>query len=477
MTLSASYSHMWIRFVVVSMMLVIAPTIVQAQFAADGVLTLEAFVEWVKKNHPMAKQADLQTVRGEAIVQTARGSFDPKLWMNLDQKYFEEKQYYSHLDGGLKIPTWFGVELSSGFEQNEGVFLDPENGTPGGGLLYAGISLPLGQGLFIDERRAVLRKARLMERATAEERKLMLNELVYEAGQTWYEWFKAYNALLIYQEALDLARFRFEAVKSTAALGDRPYIDTLEAGIQVQTRQFYLQQAQLELVNARARLSVHLWVDGLVPLELEAGVLPPSSEKYPVATLPAELLLMDSIVNRHPALNLYEFTIDQYRIDRRWRAEQLKPVLDLQYKPLAEAIGPDPLAGYSPENYTWGLGFSMPILLRKERGYLKMTDVKIDEAEFGLNMKEAEVVFKVQQYLNEYTTTRDQITLFTRTTADTGALLEGEREMFNNGESSLFMVNAREMNYIGARIQLLDIQVKNAKSVLGASYAAGILGN
>ena len=49
--------------------------------------------------------------------------------------------------------------------------------------------------------------------------------------------------------------------------------------------------------------------------------------------------------------------------------------------------------------------------------------------------------------------------------------------MFNNGESSLFMVNAREMNYIGARIQLLDIQVKNAKSVLGASYAAGILGN
>jgi hypothetical protein len=114
--------------------------LVRAQFAADGVLTLEVFVEWVKKNHPMAKQADLQTVRGEAIVQSARGSFDPKLWMNLDQKYFEEKQYYSHLDGGLKIPTWFGVELSSGYEQNEGVYLDPENGTPGGGLYCTPVS-------------------------------------------------------------------------------------------------------------------------------------------------------------------------------------------------------------------------------------------------------------------------------------------------------------------------------------------------
>jgi outer membrane protein TolC len=316
-----------------------------------------------------------------------------------------------------------------------------------------------------------------MERATAEERKLMLNELVFEAGQSWFEWFKAYNALLIYQEALDLARFRFEAVKSTAALGDRPYIDTLEAGIQVQTRQFFLQQAQLELANARARLSVHLWVDGIVPLEMDETVVPPFSDQYPVATLPGELLLMDSVVNQHPALNLYEFTIDQYKVDRQWRAEQLKPVLDLQYKPLTEAVGSDPFAGYSPENYKWGLGFSMPILLRKERGYLKMTDVKINEAEFGLNMKEAEVVFKVQQYLNEYATTRDQISLFTRTTVDVRSLLEGEREMFNNGESSLFMVNAREMNYIGARIQLLDVQVKNAKSVLGASYAAGILGN
>jgi outer membrane protein TolC len=459
------------------MICTLSPAVGRAQFSTEDVLTLEAFVDWVKKNHPMAKQSDLQTVRGEAIVQTARGSFDPKLWMDLDQKYFEEKQYYSHLDGGLKIPTWFGVELNSGYEQNEGVFLDPENGTPGGGLLYAGVSLPLGQGLFIDERRAVLRKARLMERATVEERKLMLNELVYEAGQSWYEWFKAYNALLIYQEALDLAQFRFEAVKSTAALGDRPYIDTLEAGIQVQTRQFYLQQAQLELANARARLSVHLWVDGIVPLEMEERVLPPTSDKYPVAILPTELSLMDSVVNRHPALNLYEYTIDQYKIDRRWRAEQLKPVLDLQYKPITEAVGSDPLAGYSPENYKWGVGFSMPILLRKERGYLKMTDVKINEAEFGLNMKEAEVVFKVQQYLNEYATTRDQISLFTRTTVDVSALLAGEREMFNNGESSLFMVNAREMTYIGARVQLLEIQVKNAKSVLGASYAAGILGN
>ncbi|MDZ4751066.1 MAG: TolC family protein [Flavobacteriales bacterium] len=465
-----------IRFVVVSMICSIGISS-YGQFAPDGVLTLDAFVQWVKENHPVSKQADLQLQRGNAIVQTARGSFDPKLWMDLDQKYFDEKQYFSHLDGGLKIPTWFGVELSSGFQENEGVFLDPENSTPGGGLFYAGISLPIGQGLFIDERRAMLRKAKLMERSTVEERKLLLNELIFEAGRTWLAWFKAYNSLIVYQEALGLAQFRFDAVKSTALFGDRPYIDTLEAGIQVQTRRLYVQQAELELANARARMAVHLWVDGLIPLEMEEFVRPPLADDLPMAMPPPEIMLMDSVVSRHPALNIYEYQIDQFKIDRRWRAEQLKPVLDLQYKPLTEAIGADPLAGYSIENYRWGLGFSMPILLRKERGFLKLTDVKISEAEFELNMKEAEVVYRIRLYLNEYNSTRDQIALFSTTTRDFRSLLEGERQMFDNGESSLFMVNAREMSYISARVQLLELLVQNRNSILGASFAGGLLAN
>jgi len=92
-------------------------------------------------------------------------------------------------------------------------------------------------------------------------------------------------------------------------------------------------------------------------------------------------------------------------------------------------------------------------------------------------MKEAEVVYRIRLYLNEYNSTRDQIALFSTTTRDFRSLLEGERQMFDNGESSLFMVNAREMSYISARVQLLELLVQNRNSILGASFAGGLLAN
>jgi hypothetical protein len=47
------------------------------------------------------------------------------------------------------------------FEQNEGYYLNPENTVPNTGLASIGISVPLGQGLFINQRMADLRKAKM----------------------------------------------------------------------------------------------------------------------------------------------------------------------------------------------------------------------------------------------------------------------------------------------------------------------------
>ena len=115
-----------------------------SQIDTVQVLTFESFMEIVREHHPVARQADLQIVKGEGKLMKARGSFDPKLYNNLGQKYFEGKEYFSLLDAGLKVPTWFGVELKAGLEQNRGIYLDPENNTPSSGLWYAGISLPVG---------------------------------------------------------------------------------------------------------------------------------------------------------------------------------------------------------------------------------------------------------------------------------------------------------------------------------------------
>ncbi|MFC2176497.1 TolC family protein [Bacteroidota bacterium] len=447
-----------------------------AQGSLGNVFTYDDFIAIVRQHHPVAMQADFIQKKGDATVQMARGGFDPKIGADISQKYLKGDQYYSLIDAGLKVPTWFGVELNAGYEQNSGVFLNPENSTSGAGLVYAGISLPVGRGMFIDERRAELRKAQIYQKSTQVERRLMLNELLYEAGKTYWEWFQAHQVLEVYKEATELARVRYLAVKQQAEAGDKPKIDTLEAGIQLQNRQLALMQAQLDLRNASAMLGVFLWQDGQIPLELEALTVPVDRQTVLLRTTEGLMLdRMDSLVAYHPYLQQYRFKIDQLTIDRRMKLENLKPKLDLKYNALSQVVGNNPLGSVSINNYNWGLEFSLPIPLRKERGALKLAKLKIQNAEMDVIDQQAQIAYKITAAINEWNTTIEQTALYSRTVNDYKGLLQGERDKFSAGESSLFMVNSRELGYITAQLKYLELLAKNRKAVLRSEYALGIL--
>lgn len=440
------------------------------------VLTFEEFNEIVRTHHPMAVQSKLIRMKGDATVQMARGGFDPKLGADVGQKQFNGDQYYSLVDAGLKVPTWFGIEAYAGYEQNGGVYLDPENYTSGGGLVYAGLSLPVGRGLFIDERRAELRRAQIFQKSTKVEQRLMINELLFEAGKAYWKWFEKYQAFQVYREALQLANFRFVAVKQEAESGNKPSIDTLEAGIQVQNRQLALQQAELEFKNATAMLGVFLWRNGQIPLELEESTVPVDKSTVQLQTTEGLMLdRLDSLVAYHPYLQQYRFKIDQLKIDRRLKVENLKPQLDLKYNALSQVVGNPPFTDLSINNYQWGLQFSMPIPLRKERGALKLAKLKIQNAELDVVDTQAQIGYKINAALNEWSTTRNQTALYQRTVQDYLGLLDGERDKFDAGESSLFMVNSRELGYINAQIKYLELLTKNRKAQLSTEFALGIL--
>lgn len=447
-----------------------------AQTTAQKILTFEDFTAIVEQHHPMAVQSDLIVKKGEATVQMARGGFDPKIGTDIGQKYFKGDQYYSLVDAGLVLPTWFGVEVNAGYEQNGGVFLNPENSTSGGGLAYAGVSIPIGRGLFIDERRAELRKAQIYQKSTVVEQRLMMNELLFNAGKAYWDWFQAYEVLQVFEEALELARFRFEAVKQEVASGDKPAIDTLEAGIQLQNRQLGLQQAQLDLKNAALKLGVYLWQEGQIPLELKETTIPVGTVTVKLRSTQGLLLdRIDSLVAFHPYLQQYRYKIDELKIDKRMKVENLKPKLDLKYNALSQVVGNNPLAEYSINNYNWGLTFSLPIPLRKERGALKLAKLKIQDAELDVLSQQAKIDLQINASINDWNTTREQAELYQRTVNEYRGLLEGEREKFSAGESSLFMVNSREVGYINAQIKYLELLSKNRKAEISTEYALGTL--
>lgn len=449
-----------------------------AQWDGLSVLSYATFMEIVQANHPLAKQADLQVTKGNSGLLQSKGAFDPKLFTEVSQKYFEDKEYYNLIDGGIKLPTKIGVEVKGGYINNSGYYLNPENNVPDEGLWYAGVSVPIGQGLLIDKRRAQLKQAELYLTISEQERKIMYNELLYDAGKAYWDWFKAYSVQRIYEEAVTIANTRLQAVKNSAKLGDKPSVDTLEAGIQVQNRVLNFQQAKLNFKNSTALLSVYLWSDEDIPLELTEGVVPEeASTVEPVVVNDFYAAQLDSIEYTHPELAKINFKIAQLEVDKKLKKEMLKPQLNLNYNALMQPMGSETFPNYSINNYKWGLEFSMPVFIRKERGALKLAEAKIQEANYENKDKQAKIRAKVSFALNEWQTTLDQYNLYRQTVEDYRNLLEAERRLFNIGESSLFMINSRESSYINARIKLAELLTKNRKSELSTTYSMGVLFN
>lgn len=433
----------------------------------------QRFYELVVNNHPLAKQANLKPAYGKYSVLKAKGGFDPKLENQINQKYYNSSNYYSFLNAGLKIPTWYGIEVKSGFEMNDGTYLSPQFKTPAGGLWYGGVAVNLGEGLFIDQRRAELFKAKIYQNSTSFEQRLQLNELLYEAGYAYWNWVLAYHSMEIMQESYQLANERYEGIRRTAEVGDRPGIDSVEAIIQVQSRETLLRNYETDFKNNGYNLSTFLWTENLEPLELDSATVPVSMDSV---SLESNLLIaestMDSLVVNHPYLKINDYKIQSLEVDNRLKREQLKPDLALQYNFLNEPVNYNPFNDFSINNYKWGLTFEMPIFLRKERGEVALSNLKIQDEKYNLQNNKAYLEYKIRKAMADYSNGLIQISIYQKTVDDSGKLLEAEKQMFEAGESSLFLINQRELAFIQARLKLIESQVKLQQAKLSLSYAA-----
>ncbi|MBK9256208.1 MAG: TolC family protein [Saprospiraceae bacterium] len=446
------------------------------QSQVNAVLPVQKLFEQVRQYHPMSVRATMQNDFAGAALLKAKGGFDPTAQSSVSQKNFANKDYFSLINGEIRIPTATGIELKGGYEVNRGVFLGPENTTPDNGLWYGGVSIPLGQGLWIDDRRAELKNARIGLIGAGLQQKDILNELLYQSVFAYWEWFRSYHVSQILSEAEENANQRYQAVKSFVSNGDRPGIDTIEASIQIQNIGLSLSQAELDFVKATSVLSGFFWDEQMQNTGITQQLIP---EELTLTTENAQSdinFLDDSFITAdHPYLAGMRQKILQLNVEKKLRKDKLKPQLNIQYNPLSEAFGSGELTNFSINNYKWGLEFKMPLFLRKERGDLQLADLKIQETDLFLQEKTTELGIKFENFITEWEATIDQIKLLSNTVDLYKRMLDAERRLLNIGESSLFLVNAREQAYINARIKLTEVLVKNRLAYYSIWYYAGKL--
>ncbi len=421
-------------------------------------LTYNEFLGYVKKCHPLVKSANLEISKAQAVLMLARGGFDPKIEVDFDKKQFKNSQYYSILNSSFKIPTWYGIELKAGFDNNEGIYLNPENTIPNQGLTSFGINIPIGQGLLINQRMADLRKAKIQLQLSQAERKIQAIAVLFDASIAYFNWKRNFNELQLYDNYLKNAEIRFKGIRSLIKNGDKPAIDSVEAGIIVKNRKLSLEDSQLKLAKAKLELSNFLWLENSIPLELQDSIIPEQNlEKTIQETLKINDLINSNFsITNHPKINALQSKIEILDVERKLKQNMLLPKIDLGYNYLSE---PSYLKNTNFNNYKVGVNFAFPIFLRKERGSLKISQFKIQDSQFALDIERIQLSNKIKSQQIEIQSLEKQKILASNLVKDYDTMLKSEERLFSFGESSIFLVNSRENNLVSS--QLLHLQLEN----------------
>lgn len=421
-------------------------------------LTYNEFLGYVKKYHPLVKSAGLEISQAQANLMMARGGFDPKIEVDFEQKKFKDTEYYSILNSSFKIPTWYGIEVKAGFDNNEGVYLNPENTVPNQGLTSLGISVPIGQGLFINQRMADLRKAKIQLNLSQAERNLMAVAVLYDASVAYFNWKRSFNEVTLYQNYLKNAEIRFKGVTQLIEQGDKPAIDSVEAGIIVRNRELSLEEAKLKLTKAKLELANFIWLENNVPLELQDNIIPEEKLELTIKeTLRTNELMLSSSLENHPKINALENKFQMLDVERKLKANMLLPKIDLGYSYLSE---PSYIDNYRFQDYKVGVNFAFPIFLRKERGSLNMTKLKLQHAQFDLDLERVQLKNKINAQQAEITSLEKQKSYIDQLVTDYTTMLNSEERLFSFGESSIFLINSRENNLVSAQLSQLSIENK-----------------
>lgn len=422
------------------------------------------FLGYVKKYHPLVKQADLKLNEAQANLMLARGAFDPKIEVDYNEKQFKDKNYYSVLNSSFKIPTWYGIELKAGFDNAEGIYINPENTLPNTGITSLGISVPVGQGLFINQRMADIKKAKIAQNLNSAERNLQAIEVLYEASMSYANWKRSFEEVKLYENYLKNALTRYKGVSELIIQGDKPAIDSVEAGIAVTTRRLNLEDAQLKYTKARLELSNYLWYENNLPLELKEELQPEKTLSITIKeTLQINELSSFSLDN-HPKIKALDAKIDLLKVEKQLKANALLPKLDLSYNYLSE---PSAVDQYRMEDYKIGLNFSIPIFLRKERAGLKLAKLKIQDTQLSLQFERKSLENKLKSQQQEIISLQKQQAYNAELVQNYNQLLTAEDRLFGMGESSLFLINSRENTLVSSQLNAIGLENRYFQALLG----------
>lgn len=430
------------------------------------------FINNVKTYHPLAVRANNIKAKGDWLFKSAQGGYDPLVSVEYENKNFDSKTYYSTLLTKLKQPIYTSQYITTGYEYGSGYYLNPEFKTPSYGLPYIGVEASLLQGLVIDKRRTELLKAKGYRSYYEADRNILLNDLMYNASLTYFDWLYSNREISIQRYFLQLAQDRYSGIRALADLGEKAIADTIEASILYRSRDLDLRGAELEYRKRSISLTMLNWSNEGPMNMIGENRVKDSLEYYCYKALLAWGYRAKGSNNSNPLITKYETTDNILKADLRYKAELIKPKLDVKYNFLfnTNAAG-STVADIS--NYRVAVNFSMPLLLRTSRSDYQVARLERTNNQQELQNKKNEISQKLSLTEQNLELLKEQINNAETNARYSQLLLDAEKLKYEHGESSLFLINTRESKLLETELKLAEYRLKFLRSYFEYIYLVG----
>ena len=159
---------------------------------------------------------------------------------------------------------------------------------------------------------ADVQKAKIQLQLSQAERKLQAINVLYDASLAYFNWKKNYDEVQLYKKYNANAEIRFKGIQSLIQQGDKPAIDSVEAGIIVKNRMLSLEDSTLKLTKAKLELSNFLWLENNIPFEIADELIPETQLELTIQEnlKTNDLLNSDFSITNHPKINALQSKID-----------------------------------------------------------------------------------------------------------------------------------------------------------------------
>lgn len=442
--------------------------------AQPAPLEVRELLESVDRSFPLLDAARREQDAAVGAAVEARGAFDFKVKASGEtlQSYYGNERVKASLEQPLAP---LGMTLFGGYRIGRGDFAsyDAKALTLDNGELNAGLSLPLLRDRSVDTRRADLRTTDIGVTIAAQAVAKARLSYFKDALKQYWDWVAAGRQLAVAHALLALAERRDTDLQTAVGLGQLAPVERTDNMRVIFQRRAAVVSAQRVVEATSINLSLYFrGLDG-APRRPPADRLPERLPEPTPLTPEDETRAIEEALVRRPEVLGLRSKRGQQEVETSLAGNALLPSLNL-FADVSRDYGEGSFTRRGNE-LAAGLFFELPMQRRKASGKLAQARAKLAMIDAELRFAQDRVRNEVQDAASAVRAAYASVDLVRQELTLARELESLERDRFQLGDSTQFLVNLRELNTADAAFREVKALADYQKALADFEAASGRL--